>query len=399
MIRRQWWVAAFLGVAAIGAVANAAPRRGKGKGSTTDKADSAAAVPVKSELGNATLSRGSVAATGRREAILSVNRFGRYSVTANSPQGTAVQLVSRMLGPGEVQGEAGSANGRLDAFLDRGDYKILALSHQKGTGRAALKVHEFTELNAAVPLLVETKPVEGELDDFQQLSFWVEVKERDNIFIEAAGRNLADLRFWKDGNWLVDAEPATEVVTPVPGKPLAVRRLNAALEPGLYLVTAYGGPSQAWAEEGKEHPLHLRWGIPQLATAGRERHEVGPFGYDRWLVPSEATYFRLELPEAKPAQIRVRSFDKATALEMNGNSAEVTKNSVPPATELSSNEGGVWHEVLIVAPEGQPYTFEHFTRSWVYPLHGDGDYWVSTVHSGHPGDSIDATAILSSTLR
>src|SRR5204862_537845 len=165
-----------------------------------------------------------------------------------------------------------------------------------------LKGRGFTERNAPEPpLLVELKPVETALDDYEQRSWWLEVKERRRVILEAAGRNLADLRLWSNGSWLVDAEPAREVVAAQPGRPMLVCRLAADLNPGLYLLTAYGGVSQPQAEESAEHPLHLRFGIPRLAAVGRRRFTMSPFGADRWLVPGDASYFRLELPEARPA--------------------------------------------------------------------------------------------------
>src|SRR5205814_5672164 len=111
----------------------------------------------------------------------------------------------------------------------------------------------------------------------------------------------------REGRWVVDAEPASEVVAAQPGRPMLVCRLTADLNPGLYLLTAYGGVSQPQAEESAEHPLHLRFGIPRLAAVGRRRSGMSPFGADRWLVPGEASYFRLELPEARPATLPVGS--------------------------------------------------------------------------------------------
>src|SRR2546425_13125612 len=71
-----------------------------------------------------TLSRASVPARGRQEAILTVHAFGRYAVTVASPQGTALQLVDRIAGPGQAQGTTGKTDGRLDVFLDRGEYQV-----------------------------------------------------------------------------------------------------------------------------------------------------------------------------------------------------------------------------------------------------------------------------------
>ena len=357
-----------------------------------------------------TLSRSALPATGRKETTLNVPAFGRYAVTVNSPQGTALQLVDRLAGPREIQGSPGTTNGRIDAFLDRGEYKVVTYSHPKGSGEATLTAHAFTPRDQAQPpLLVELKPVEGTLNDFEQVSYWLDVKERHQVILEAAGRNLADLRLWTNGEWLVDAAPATEVVQPEKGHPLLVCRLTADLNPGVYLLTAYGGVSQSWTEQSNEHPFYLRFGIPRLVQVGRQRHVMGPFGIDRWLVPSTATYFRLELPEARTASLQVGWFDRTKPFETNGSRATISKKSLVPVAELEV-EGSRWrsldHIATVAGAAGQPYVLQQFDlgrpafyggRYW--ELADAGTYWVSTVHSGDPADSVDATALITRVRR
>src|SRR5437867_401438 len=348
-----------------------------------------------------TLSRITVPARGQQEAILTVPAFGRYAVTIASPQGTALQLVDRIAGPGQAQGTTGKTDGRLDVFLDRGEYQVVAFAPEKGSGDAQLKVRGFSERNAPEPpLLVELKPVETALDDYEQRSWWLEVKERRRVILEAAGRNLADLRLWTNGSWLVDAEPAREVVAAQPGRPMLDCRLAAELGPGLYLLTAYGGASQPQSEESAEHPLHLRFGIPRLAAVGRRRFTVSPFGADRWLVPGEASYFRLELPEARPATLRVGA-DVSHPFEASGSAATIGKNALVPVAELDLGSSTADRVVTVTAAPGQPYLLQHFSlgtpsvcggRYWA--LRREGKYWVSSVHSGDPTDSVDATAIV-----
>src|SRR5207237_8101545 len=131
---------------------------------------------------------------------------------------------------------------------------------RNGTGTMPIAVRDFLEQNRPhPPRLVELKRVDAALDDFAQRSYWIEVSERRPVALEAAGRNLADLRLWKDGGWLVDAEPAIEAAQPVVGQPLRICRLSPKLEPGLYLLTAYGGVGQPWAEESRLHPFQLRF--------------------------------------------------------------------------------------------------------------------------------------------
>ena len=352
---------------------------------------------ARAEGAAASLSVTNVPAKGRGESILTVSRFGRYAVTAESKQGTALQLLSRMLGPGEIKGERGKANGRIDAILDRGTYKVVTWSHKKGTGKATLKVHDFKELNAKPPALIDYKEVKATLEDFQQLSYWIWVTSAQTVLIEAVGRDLADLRLWKDGEWLYDASPSIETTQPVVGRPLTNAKLAVQLEPGLYLVTAYGGPGLAWAEESREHPFYIRLNIPRLASVGRMRLEVSPFGVDRFLVPGNADYFRIELPEALPAVLTVESSSTdPTSFGGRGSSTSVSKTSLPPVASLSTSSASA-HIVTVAAAPGQPYVLQFFEQNQSVSLsrHDLGtEVWLSTIHSGLAADSIDATGVI-----
>src|SRR5262245_46987885 len=155
----------------------------------------AAATAGAAEAPPATLSRDVVPAAGGQSAILTVTRFGRYAITVTSAQGTTLQLVDRMAGPGEPDGEVGTRDGRLDVFLERGEYKLLTRGHHAASGTARLAVHPFAERHAPrPPQIVYLKPVDGELRDFEQVSYWLKVDERASIWLEAAGRALGDLR-------------------------------------------------------------------------------------------------------------------------------------------------------------------------------------------------------------
>ena len=342
-----------------------------------------------------TLERSSLPATGEQQTILSVAQFGRYSVTVKSPQGVALQLVDRMTGPGPIEGVTGETDGRVDAFLDHGQYKILLHASDKGSGEAALTVHPFVERNGPeIPRLPEIRRIDTDLGDFQQRSYWLEIPSRRMVAIEAAGRNLRELRLWRDGNWLYDAEPTADEIEPEPGKPLAVRRIVATLEPGLYLLSAYGGPELPWAKTSDAHPLHLRMGIPTLDEAGRQTFTASPFGIDRFLVPAKATYFRIELPEAEAAELFVSDYSEEDPFAL-GNRAEITKKSVPPIAALNSGRQDSGFKLITVRREaGKPYVLQHFEAVHRYYFDGSGDYWIATLHSGYGEDSVDATGLL-----
>jgi hypothetical protein len=342
-----------------------------------------------------TLGENTLTANGEQHTILNIPTFGRYAVTVNSDQGVGLQLVDRMTGPGPIAGKPGQKDGRLDLFLERGEYKIITHADEKGSGQLKLAAHAFTERHLdSSPALIELKPVQTRLEDFQQISYWLEIKQRRRIAIEAAGRSLADLRLWKDGDWLVDTLPAHKLVTPQKGKPLDVYQLNAQLEPGMYLVTFYGGPTQTWSEDSDEQPLHIRYGIPKLSVADRRSRQVSPFGIDRWLVPKPGNYFRLELPEASDATLRVSDYRDNAPFAEGYRNASIDKTSLPPAVELSSNSNNDYQLVSIEGEAGLVYTLQHFEHRYFYNISKEGDYWISTLHSGAGADSVDATSIL-----
>jgi len=343
----------------------------------------------------AVLEASKLPATGRQSTRLNVSQFGRYAVTAHSAQGTAIQYVDRMAGPGEISGTPGKHDGRLDVFLNQGEYKIVTQADAKGTGEVALQAHAFSELNSAViPQLLKYKMINTALDDYQQRSYWLYLTSRDVVTIEAAGRNLADLRLWKDGHWLVDKQPQITQAYPDPHKPLQICRLNLSLKPGLYLLTAYGGPSQAWTDASQKHPLHIRYGIPALDVAGQRRYRVSVFGTDRFLVPGEANYFQLSLPEAKPMTMSVANYVAEQAFAGGGDTTRINKKSLPPVTELALSQQSTQRIITLTGLAGQPYVLRHFTKLNRYTFRRDGEYWLSTIHSGSAEDSVDATSIL-----
>ena len=338
-----------------------------------------------------------LSATATAQTVLHVPDFGHYTIIASSDQGVALQLVDHMRGPGPIQGQPGKQDGRLDLFLEKGDYLLKTLASPRGNGKVKLSIYRAHELSPSpAPRLVRFRLFRGTLNDLQQRSFWLQVKTRRTVAIEAAGRNLADLRLWKDGNWLVDAQPRDEVTTPSKGKPLDSRLLVAQLNPGLYLLTAYGGPPQPWEHTSSEHPFYLRMGIPELAAAGRRRYIASPFGIDRWRLPGDANYFRIELATAESASLSVDVFNADRPFASSGATATIDKKSLPPVAELNASYGS--EQVVTIHREaGKPYIFQHFrTRDYI-ELSSPGQYWLGSVHSGYGEDHIDTTALLAKT--
>jgi uncharacterized protein YecT (DUF1311 family) len=377
-----------------------------------------------------TLAQSSLPAQGAAETLLTVAAFGRYAITVKSDQGTALQLIDRMAGPGPIQGIAGAENGRLDVFLDHGTEKIRLYSADKGVGEATLSVEASVERETAPVRLVPLKPVIGELDDHEQRSYWLEVKTRDAYSFEAGGRALADLRLWHDGDWVVDAEPRRSVHDSGAGQPQTLLQLSAELEPGTYKLTAYGGVSLPWASGAKAQPFLLRWGFAGLASADRSVHEASPLGIDRFLVPKETRQVRLVLDRAEPAAITLVPYHPAQPFGVEGDRATIDKTTRDPIAvvtpdgenagggdEAGSQEAGGGDNdsqastpdaaadpegrflVTIERTPGARYRLELLNQDEAeiplnFPDRNQRNYALALVKPGRGDDSIDPTALI-----
>ena len=67
-------------------------------------------------------------ATGEQEWVYEAATFGRFSFEVKSGQGTTLQLIDKMTGPGSIAGRMGEEDGRIDTFLDQGEVKVTARS-------------------------------------------------------------------------------------------------------------------------------------------------------------------------------------------------------------------------------------------------------------------------------
>ncbi len=345
----------------------------------------------------ATLSRARFTARGMNEAELDVSVAGRYALMAKSQQGARVQIVDRMAGPAEADGEVGGRDGRLDLFLDSGRYKVLITSPAQGKGEVSLDVRPFTEVHQPdASLLVEQKVLQESLEDFHQLSWWVQVPKRQAVYLEAQGRNLADLRLWKDGTWLQDASLTSPTVEPIKGRPERSCLLVADLQPGVYRVTAYGGKALPWAKETGGHPFSLRMGLPSLPSAARIDGTVSAFGCDRYLIPSPADTFFLQLAEKKDFRMDVASFSVGQPVGRSDASATIGKRSADPQCKIHRSPSKPFVLLTVSGAPGERYTFQCFEQRDTdsFSPSKPEDRRISTLHSGYAEDNIDATCIL-----
>ncbi len=361
----------------------------------------------------ASLSRAELPREGDGSSVLTVPSFGRYGIWVESDTGVALQWVDKMAGPGGWSGRAGESDGRHDVFLDRGELLIRSRGPKAAEpvdgaepaalpvdGRSArLRVERFRPRSDENVFLPPQRTLADELADFEEASWWLKIKERERVVLEAAGRHLGDLRLWRDGTWLEAAEPGHQIIEPKVGRPLHLYRLSTVLEPGLYRLTAYGGPSADWTEDDGSRPLYIRSGIPTAPEAARRRLSVSPFGFDRFLVPGSASYFRLELgadgPAGEQTSLRVQDWREDQPFAESGNYQEITKENRRLSVEISLNVREQETRLVTVKGQaGEPFVLQHFRADESRKLPFGGLYFVGTVHPGPPGDNLDATALL-----
>lgn len=119
----------------------------------------------------------SVPATGRQAVVYEAGDFGRVAVTVQSGQGTALQLLDRMTGPGPEAGRVGEEDGWIDAFLDAGEIRILATSAGEGTGDAVITGTPF-ERGGEVPVMPRAQRRDTTLADSDERSARVTIEAR-----------------------------------------------------------------------------------------------------------------------------------------------------------------------------------------------------------------------------
>ncbi len=344
----------------------------------------------------AALDRTEVDAARPGEAILTVPEAGRYSIECKSEQGVALGLVDRMVGPRGAGGQAGTRDGRIDAFFDAGTYKVVTTPPANAKGRVALAVHAFDELNSPLPVLLEHTSARATLGDRQKISYWIVLTEKKTVYLEAQGRALADMRLWHEGSWLVAVSPTAHESAVDPERPLGTQKLVATLEPGHYLLTAYGGAPRAWARDAADHPLRVRYGIVELDPVTRMRAAISDFGVDRYLVAQEATEFALEAADKKDFRLDVKDFAIGDPLASGGgDSATISPRSQEPRCTVSHRSRKKYSLVSVAGPRGEPYVLHAHTvgLSPQWFRQKTGAFWIASMAKGS-ADEIDVTGIL-----
>ncbi|CCJ06531.1 hypothetical protein [Methylocystis sp. SC2] len=333
------------------------------------------------------ISPGELPADRDGASLLTVPAPGRYSIRAKSPSGARIELVDMIAGPLDSSGAPGLRDGRIDALLDKGVYKLRVSGAKGANGKTTLSAKPFVEADASKPMLAPGRIQGGELGDLQQRSYAFDVGAEGRVSLEAIGRALSDLRVWRSDGELVDLAFEQETVETKPGRAMNRLRVEGALEPGRYVVTAYGGEKLVWAQGDTAQPFLLRLDAPALLAAGVAEGVIGPFGAARFDAPSSYDAFRLDLPQTTPARLDARRNDTKEI-------ATISKNSRTPSVNLRLASDGKSNARLEVSGyEGQAFTLRGLRQSDRETFEASGPHLVSIDLAGEGGDEAPATAL------
>ncbi|MGE3536122.1 MAG: lysozyme inhibitor LprI family protein [Candidatus Tectimicrobiota bacterium] len=351
-------------------------------------AGAAAVLPPLPAEAEARLSESLVSAAAAGQVLLHVTAAGRFTLRAESQTGVALQLVDMVTGPGEMAGEAGVRDGRLDVLLDIGVYKLRSFGASGAPGHARMTVAPYRQAAPVSTALLQGGESSSELGDGQQLAYWILVESGARVAVEAVGRALQDLRLWRNGVELAGLTPLLSVIETRPGRPMTQVRLDGQVEPGLYLVTAYGGPALAWSAEEQAQALHLRVGDVTALLGGWAEGRIGRFGSLRFEVPAPDSTVRLEIPE--PAPVRLLGRREPGTIQ----SASLTKNSREPVATLTLPLAGSAPARLEVAGlEGQAFRLRTLQPAQALRVESSGPHLVAVEVAGEGADEVPASAV------
>ncbi|MBY4612774.1 lysozyme inhibitor LprI family protein [Rhizobium redzepovicii] len=323
--------------------------------------------------------------------LLTVDTSGHITIRTQSTSGVALQLVDMIAGPGDRMGAAGVSDGRIDALLDKGTYKVRVFGAKGAAGDVKLTAQAYQELEQPDAALTSLTPIHADLSDLQQRSYWIDIPDSGRVDIEAVGRSLQDLRLWRNGTDIADLSPKMSIFELKPGLPMSRATLTGTVEAGRYLVTAYGGQKLVWTSADAAEPFHIRTGAQLSLAGGIAENVIGPFGSIRFEAPADLDTFRLELPQSAPAVLRAgRTSQTATAFQ----SAVIDKASREPTATLSLSTDGQPSIVEVSGYEGQPFQLRGLRFGTETQFKGSVANLISLDIAGEGGDEIPATALL-----
>lgn len=320
---------------------------------------------------------------------------GRYAIQVKSLSGASLQLVDKIKGPGPEYGVAGAIDGRMDTFLDAGDYLVLVKGSGDAGERIEIKADMFQAVADRQAPLPGMDPHETTLNDFESIDFWFALPSTQMIHIDAAGRSLQDMRLWLNGAWLAEHEPFQSNVETDSGRILRRCRFLIRCPAGIHKITVYGGEPLQWAYGGMESPLYIRTGIASVTAAGSINRNISVFGDDTFLVDSGADFFRMG--SLNPGTgLSVDEIFNDDDVRLSESYTSRIRDLRAPSVERTVYNADTRKIVRVSGQPGTQYNLTWFCVNYSNPrlMYLDGTWDVTFFHGGNPRDLPELNVII-----
>jgi hypothetical protein len=255
----------------------------------------------------ASITPATVPATGRQEALLTLDAPSAIHLSARSGSGTSCVVLDRVRGPFANAGVAGGVNCELDLLLDAGQYKVRLESARRGKGAVTLVATPMTELNQTPVRLKAGDAQVTRLKPGQQASFWVSLPARGTPFIHVAGRHAGDVRLWRNGEWLEKTPIAHTQFAGTPGQPQHEWWVDSPLEEGDYQLVVYGRDSTTVTGSSVDDSLTVEYGFRDGPPERSMPFVLGPSGVLTVALPASsevAAVLSLDSPPASQVTLQ-----------------------------------------------------------------------------------------------
>jgi len=293
-----------------------------------------------------------------QKTILSVNNPGRYSIRVSSDSGAALRIIDSISGMIGRSGKTGKTDGRIDVFLDKGEYRLIIDGDVRDKESVKVEVRRFVKKqeNQQLPGL---EVVSSYLKDYQICDYWFTMESAGEIHVEAAGRSLSDMRLWLNGSWLTADQPRKTISDTIPGQPLTVCRLSVYCSEGTHRISLYGGEPLIWSTGGDVYPVYIRSGIPTMEFAGVYTGTISVFGEDFFHIRSGAEFFRLESSSLNTG-LSVKNYDVKSIFPWEEDEALLINDKNQQWVEWKTSDPATVKLVRISGRKGSSYTLRWF---------------------------------------
>jgi hypothetical protein len=179
-----------------------------------------------------------LSARGEQTATLNVARMGMVSTTVSGSTPLRCVLVDRA--SGVLVDKSFRSGCAFTELLDAGEYLLRISAPDDGTGTLTLSAKAFTESEQSIKEL----PVGGHLVRTlalgEQMSVWLKVEARRPLGVVLMGVNAGQVRLLRNGEWNMPEALSHQIDNTARNGATHFWRTSGEIEPGEYLLTAYG---------------------------------------------------------------------------------------------------------------------------------------------------------------